>query len=136
MRSPRASSTLVTGCWASQSISRPGCSVRSSPAIAASRWAWPRPIGELMYNARLRLGRCAKVAAAAVLGRLGRVRFGEHLGEDERQETAVVPQPVVTVVLRPALIGAGRLVPVARRAVHRRCGERHGWGDEDGSGHP
>jgi hypothetical protein len=38
-RSPRSSSTLVTGCWASQSISRPGCSLRSSAAIATSRRA-------------------------------------------------------------------------------------------------
>ncbi len=49
-----ASSTRVTGCWASQSISRPGCSARSSLAIATSRRAWPRPIGEEMYSARLR----------------------------------------------------------------------------------
>ena len=48
MRSPRASSTAVTGCCASQSISRSGWSFRSSSAIAASRWAWPRPIGEEM----------------------------------------------------------------------------------------
>ena len=46
IRSPRASSTAVTGCCASQSISRSGWSLRSSSAIAASRWAWPRPIGE------------------------------------------------------------------------------------------
>ena len=44
----------VTGCWASQSISRSGCSLRSSPAIATSRWACPSPIGEEMYSARLR----------------------------------------------------------------------------------
>ncbi|MGH2823116.1 MAG: hypothetical protein ACRDLY_08880 [Thermoleophilaceae bacterium] len=36
------------GCWASQSISSSGCSFRSSSAIAASRWAWPSPIGEEM----------------------------------------------------------------------------------------
>ena len=43
-----ASSTAVTGCWASQSISRSGWSLRSSSAIAASRWAWPSPIGDEM----------------------------------------------------------------------------------------
>ena len=48
------SSTAVTGCWASQSISRSGCSSRSSSAIATSRWAWPSPIGEETYSARLR----------------------------------------------------------------------------------
>ena len=53
MRSPRASSTAVTGCWASQSISRSGWSLRSSSAIATSRRAWPRPIGEETYSARL-----------------------------------------------------------------------------------
>ena len=62
IRSPRASSTFVTGCWASQSISRSGCSVRSSSAIATSRCAWPRPIGEEMYSARRRRPR-ARVQA-------------------------------------------------------------------------
>ncbi len=52
MRSPRCSSTAVTGCWASQSISSPGWSLRSSSAMAASRRAWPRPIGDEMYSAR------------------------------------------------------------------------------------
>ena len=33
-RSPSGSSTAVTGCWASQSISRPGCSSRSASAMA------------------------------------------------------------------------------------------------------
>ena len=54
IRSPRASSTAVTGCWASQSISRSGWSLRSSSAIATSRCAWPSPIGEEMYSARFR----------------------------------------------------------------------------------
>ena len=48
IRSPRSSSTAVTGCWASQSISRSGWSLRSSSAIAASRMACPSPIGEEM----------------------------------------------------------------------------------------
>jgi len=39
IRSPRASRTLVTGCCASQSISRSAWSRRSSSAIAASRCA-------------------------------------------------------------------------------------------------
>src|SRR5271166_2195581 len=51
--SPSASSARVTGSWASQSIWRPGTSARSSRAIAMSRWAWPRPIGEQMNRARL-----------------------------------------------------------------------------------
>ena len=53
IRSPFASRTAVTGCWASQSISRSGCSLRSSSAMATSRCAWPNPIGEEMYSARL-----------------------------------------------------------------------------------
>ena len=48
IRSPRSSSTAVTGCWASQSISRSGWSFRSSSAMAASRMAWPRPMGDEM----------------------------------------------------------------------------------------
>ena len=47
-RSLWASRTAVTGCWASQSISRSGWSFRSSAAIETSRWACPRPIGDEM----------------------------------------------------------------------------------------
>ena len=39
IRSPRVSSTSVTGDWASQSISRSGWSLRNSSAMATSRWA-------------------------------------------------------------------------------------------------
>ena len=46
IRSPSASSTAVTGCCASQSISRSGWSFRSSLAIATSRRACPSPIGD------------------------------------------------------------------------------------------
>ena len=46
--SPWVSSTAVTGCWASQSIWRSGWSLRSSAAIATSRWAWPSPMGDEM----------------------------------------------------------------------------------------
>ena len=53
MRSPSASRTRVTGSWASQSISRPGTWRRSSRAMARSRRAWPSPIGEDRYRARL-----------------------------------------------------------------------------------
>ena len=53
MRSPSASRTRVTGSWASQSISRPGTCRRSSRAMATSRRAWPSPIGEDRYRARL-----------------------------------------------------------------------------------
>ena len=46
MCSPSASSTVVTGCWASQSISTSGRSRFSSWAMATSRRAWPSPIGD------------------------------------------------------------------------------------------
>src|SRR3954471_23620628 len=45
-RSAAAPRAAVSGCCASQSISRPGTRARSSRAIARSRAAWPRPIGE------------------------------------------------------------------------------------------
>ena len=205
-RSPRSSSTAVTGCWASHSISRSGCSLRSSSAIATSRRAWPRPIGEEMYSARLaragaalpaprRRGRAQEVAQQqvdldgvapgghvpgvlerhqravrhlrqrlplrvraheiqiavdhergagdararlahrlargqpepargvrqhlrvgverprdAVLDLLGGMGLVDALREEELEEAAVVPAPVVAVVLRPPLVGVERLV--------------------------
>jgi hypothetical protein len=33
------------------------------------------------------------------------MRLCEHLGEEELQEAAVVPQPIPPVVLRPAFLG-------------------------------
>ena len=45
-RLARAVSSLVTGCWASQSTCNPGCSPRSWRAIARSRRPWPRPMGD------------------------------------------------------------------------------------------
>ena len=53
--SPLVSSTRVTGSCASQSICSSGCSARSSRAMATSRHAWPRPIGEETKSARRRL---------------------------------------------------------------------------------
>ena len=52
-----------------------------------------------------RLGRRLEAPADAVLDRLGRVRLGEHLRDEELEEVAVVAEPVVAVVLRPALVG-------------------------------
>jgi hypothetical protein len=57
MRSPRPSSTAVTGCCASQSTSRSRCRRRNSSAIATSRRAWPSPIGDEMKSARFRRDR-------------------------------------------------------------------------------
>jgi len=54
MRSPRRASSSVTGCWASQSTFRSGCSLRSSSATARSRRACPSPIGDDRYSTRRR----------------------------------------------------------------------------------
>ena len=43
IRSPLAFSTVVTGCWVSQSIPRPAPAAGRSPAIATSLSAWPSP---------------------------------------------------------------------------------------------
>ena len=43
--------------------------------------------------------------ANRVVGRLRRVGLGEALAEEELEEAAVVAEPVVAVVLRPALVG-------------------------------
>ena len=68
----------------------------------------------------------------AVLDLLGRVRLGEHLPEEELGEVVVAAaQPVVLVVLGPALGGVQRLVPrhvVAAGRGHveaARRGDRH-----------
>ncbi len=50
------------------------------------------------------LRRCLQAPADAVLDLLGRVRFGERLGEEELQEVPVAGQPVVPVELLPALV--------------------------------
>ncbi len=52
----------------------------------------------------------------AVLDLLGRVRLREDLAEEELEEAAVVAQPVVPVVLRPALVGVELLVEGAAPA--------------------
>ena len=75
------------------------------------------------------LGRGLEAPAHAVLDLLGRVRLGEHLAEEELQEVAVVLEPVVAVVLAPAVVGLLRLVE--RLAGAREVlGERRGRPDE------
>ena len=58
-----------------------------------------------------RLSRRLEPPADAVLDRLRRVRLREHLREEELEEACVVAEPVVAVVLRPALVGVELLVP-------------------------
>ncbi len=53
-RSPWCCSSRVTGSCASQSTCRSGCRRRSSPAMATSRRACPRPMGEDRNRARRR----------------------------------------------------------------------------------
>ena len=64
-----------------------------------------------------RLGRRLEPPADAVLDRLRRVRLREHLREEELEEAAVVAQPVVAVVLRPALVGVELLGPAVLAAL-------------------
>ena len=54
--------------------------------------------------------------ADAVLDLLRRVRLPEHLREEELDEAAVVAQPVVPVVLRPALVRVELVLPRHRPA--------------------
>jgi hypothetical protein len=68
-RSPAASSIAVTGGCASQSSCTSGWRSRSSAAIATSRRAWPRPIGDDRYSARF--GRRAARAQRVDDGRRG-----------------------------------------------------------------
>jgi len=51
--------------------------------------------------------------ADGVLDRLCRVRLREHLRHEELDEVAVVPQPLVPVVLRPAFVAVVLAVEVA-----------------------
>ena len=106
MRSPHASSTRVTGSCASQSICRSGCSARSSRAMATSRHAWPRPIGEETYSARLRpagsRGATARPRRRAAVGALGEV--AQQLVEAHR----VARVRAVADVVELDELGAGR----------------------------
>ena len=84
-----------------------------------------------------RLRRCLQAPANAVLDLLGRMRFGEHLGEEELQELPVVRQPVVPVELLPALVfiqllGERRDRPGPRRGL----AEGHRGADEHQALHP
>ena len=51
------------------------------------------------------------------------MRFGEHLGEEPLEEPLIVPEPVVLVVLGPALVGVQFLVPGVQRPVLDRFTE-------------
>src|SRR6266542_2264952 len=164
-RSPASARTRVTGSWASQSTSRSGRSLRSSAAIATSRWAWPRPMGEETYSARgwrrsalvqvcgrggpggssdwtnLRNSRLKRLRvgleppADAVLDRLGGVPFGERLAEEELEELPVVLAPVVLVVLGPPLGCVQPLGEAVQLALGIARPQRQRGADEDDARH-
>ena len=70
--------------------------------------------------------------AIGVLQRLGGVRLRERLPEEELDEAAEVPIPVVPVVLRPALAGVEHRVEVGPLAPPGLLGEvGHRRGDRD-----
>src|SRR5947209_4547226 len=62
-----------------------------------------------------RFGRRLEAPGDAVLDLLRGVRLGEDLREEELQEVEVVLQPVVAVVLRPALVRVKRLLERTQR---------------------
>ena len=92
------------------------------------------PFPELRRDQGLR--RRLEPPGDAVLDRLRRVRLREHVREEELEEAAVVAEPVVAVVLRPAFVGVELLVPRIELALGDRLAERHGGADEDRSFDP
>jgi hypothetical protein len=56
-----------------------------------------------------RLGASVQAPPDTVLDVLRRVRLWKLLGEEELEEAAIVPTPVVDVALSPALVGVERL---------------------------
>jgi hypothetical protein len=82
-----------------------------------------------------RLGRRFERPADAVLDLLRRMRFREALPEEVLEEGAVVAQPVVVVVLGPALIRLKRFVERIDGALGERRCERDRRPDEGRAGH-
>jgi hypothetical protein len=106
----------------------------ADPAAQLARGLLVQAVTDLRGDERL--GGGLQAPADAVFDRLGRVRLGEHQGEEKLQEAVVIAQPGAEVVFRPALVGGQHLVPRVPRAVLQRRGERHGRADEDGPAHP
>ena len=83
-----------------------------------------------------RLGRRLESPADGVLDGLRRVRLGEDLPHEELDEAGVVAQPVVLVVLRPALVGVELVLEGVHQPVRvRRASTRIRRADEDGRVH-
>ena len=78
------------------------------------------------------IGRRLETPADRVLDRLGGMWLAEHLSEEELEEPAVVPSPVVAVELGPPLGRVERLVEQARRPFGLpRCQRNIGADDHD-----
>ena len=123
--SSRTSSPPVASASA---IPRPGPVIASSAPWITSTGQRTRPHssrdgrprrGPRRLRRDERLRRRLEPPADAVLDRLRRVRLREHLREEELEEAAVVAEPVVAVVLRPAFVGVELLVPRVQRALAR-----------------
>ena len=140
--SPPASSAslapLANGRMASSSpwTTRTGHRTRVASSAArsgsenGSPWALDPEPGR---DQRLRVG--LQPPAHGVLDRLGGVRLGEHLREEELQELPVVLAPVVLVVLGPPV---GRVQPLGERVREPggALAQRQRRGDEDDPRHP
>ena len=64
------------------------------------------------------------------------VRLGEHLAEEELREVRPVLQPVVAVLLLPALVRVARRVEVERDPVRQRRGQPQPGIDRADPEHP
>ena len=134
MRSPPASSSLVTGCWASQSTSRSGCSPRSSRAMAMSRRAWPSPIGEDRYSARRRR-RSARVQRRSRDPADGRDLVGEVAQQQVGPHRVAGVRPVAGALehdQRAAEFLGQRHPPSRIDQLDPRCRGGPGWGSAPG----
>ena len=133
MRSPQASSTWVTGGCASQSMSSSGRSARSSRAIATSRHAWPRPIGEETNSARRRRrGRAARRRAGRAAVGAGREVLEQLVEADRVAGVRAVPLGAELDELGPgrrgeggAAVGRDEAVVAALRDERRARQARH-----------
>ena len=98
----------MTGSWASHSISRPGCRPRSSSAMAGSRRAWPSPIGDETYSARLvRDGRGSSG---------GRSRRADEVPDELVEPYRVAGRRAVTAALEGHQPGVGALATAGPRS--------------------
>jgi hypothetical protein len=99
-----------------------------------------RPVGHALAGLHAfhqRLGCRLQGPADGVLALLGGVRFADHGVEEEPGEPGPVPQPVVPVVLRPALVRVEPRVEVVHRALRQRRREvRPGGRDRGDAEHP